>query len=64
MDLTKSLQKRAVVSHLTADELISAGLGRSTAYAFLRGVNKDYKSSTIDVITRVLSNKEITHEDT
>ena len=59
MSIFDDLTAKADDVGLTANELIRAGIGRSTAYAFLRGEHKDYKERTLTVISDVLADKKL-----
>ena len=53
----EQLTHDAETANLSVQELIDAGIGRSTAYAFLRHERKNYKLKTLETIEHVLSLK-------
>lgn len=57
VNIFEQLHQRVLKAGISAKDLMDAGIGRSTAYAFIRGELKNYRLDTLTRIETVLNDR-------
>lgn len=58
MTILSELRNQAKIANVKALDLMDKGIGRTTAYNFLRGVERNYAMSTLDAVKAVIEEKQ------